>query len=299
MEKFKCTFVGLLILLSSASTYSTQRPGQGDSDDGGSPFLDMASSFLQETLANQNGGGGGGGGGGAGLAGIASIIGTLMQGDGSSGKSSENGAAQIIGSIGSMIASANGGNGFDPSIIGNVIEMFSGGSDSSSSNRKKRSNEGSGLDTILTIAQAFMANNNNNNNDNQGRKMNSKTGGNNDNLMSLLPMVMQAISSFTGPEMEKTQEKHKDHSWVLPPFLENLHVMWDHFSNSELAEALWMKMGLNNVFKGFVGRDGKLDYDKLFDSLENQSFRRRWIKSATIFLSDWANYLADPEVYQR
>jgi len=42
-----------------------------------------------------------------------------------------------------------------------------------------------------------------------------------------------------------------------------------------------------------------LDYDKLFESLNNQSFRRRWIKSATLYLADWASYLANPDVYLR
>lgn len=51
--------------------------------------------------------------------------------------------------------------------------------------------------------------------------------------------------------------------------------------------------------QGFVGRDNKMDYDRLFDSLENQSFRRRWIKNAIIYMADWANYLSNPEVYQR
>lgn len=51
--------------------------------------------------------------------------------------------------------------------------------------------------------------------------------------------------------------------------------------------------------QGFTGRDGHLDYDRLFESLNNQSFRRRWIKAATLYASDWANYLAEPEVYKR
>jgi len=53
------------------------------------------------------------------------------------------------------------------------------------------------------------------------------------------------------------------------------------------------------LHQGFKGNDGKLDYDKLFESLNNQSFRRRWIKSATLYLADWASYLANPDVYLR
>lgn len=61
-----------------------------------------------------------------------------------------------------------------------------------------------------------------------------------------------------------------------------------------------MSLNFKNILfflQGFKGRDGKLDYDKLFESLNNQSFRRRWIKSATLYLADWASYLANPDVY--
>lgn len=212
--------------------------------DDSNPLLDLVASFLQESMSNQNNGGSGNG-----LAGVAQIIGSLMQPDGS-GKSN-NAGAQILSTIGSLISAnsnANGGNGFDPSIISNVIEMFASGGDSNeldSGDRKrsKRSNsgqEGIGLETILNIASAFMGNANN---------VDSQSNGNNEGLMSLLPMIVQAVNSFSGPEGEKIQAKHKEHAWVLPPFLERIHVIWDHFSNSELAEALWQKSGINTIFK--------------------------------------------------
>jgi len=68
-------------------------------------------------------------------------------------------------------------------------------------------------------------------------------------FMNLLPLIMQAVSSFAGPEGQSTQERHKSHAWVLPPFLEHLHVLWDHFSNSELADALYEKSGVNKIMK--------------------------------------------------
>lgn len=174
------------------------------------------------------------------------------------------GAAQILSGIGQLINANNnagGGNsGFDPSIIGNMIEMFTSNSDSnsddddddqSSGKRARRSNSnknaqdnGIGIETILNIATAIMGNSNNV--DGQQQQSADKT---NDGLISLIPMAIQAINSFSGPDGEKIHAKHKDHQWVLPPFLERIHVMWDHFSNSELAQALWEKSGVNAVFK--------------------------------------------------
>lgn len=224
-------------LVHNSCQHSTQRP----SDDDSNPFLDMATTFLQETIANQNGGNG--------LGGIASLIGNMMQTDGT-GKSDGGGigAAQIISGIGSLMANSGaGGNGggFDPSIIGNVLEMFTGSDSSTDANgRQKRSNDGQnggiGIDTIINIASAFI-----NTNKEQGRGNNDAQ----DGLMSLLPMVVQAYNSFTGPEGDEVHAKHKEHAWVLPPFLEKIHVIWDHFSNSELAEALWKKSGVHSIFR--------------------------------------------------
>lgn len=290
------------------------------------PLLDMASMFIQEALSNQNGGGaaagGGGGGAGAGLAGIASLVGSFMQANGKAGGGGGGGggAMQILSGLGSLLANnarggnGGGGGGFDPAIIGNVLEMFTQSDDEDSGAQQKRSNSnggggsesGIGLDTILQVASAFMNTQGGSEkkttqhaqHTQQKRSVPEEPESEN-GFMNLLPLIMQAVSSFAGPEGQSTQERHKSHAWVLPPFLEHLHVLWDHFSNSELADALYEKSGVNKIMKGFKGRDGKVDYDKLFESLNNQSFRRRWIKSATLYLADWTSYLANPENYLR
>ncbi|XP_053673954.1 uncharacterized protein LOC128724210 [Anopheles nili] len=313
--------VTLVVLAISGGAFTAH-----DADEG-SPFLDMATEFLS-SMGNQQGGGGGGA---AGLSGIASMLLPLMANANGGGKAGggNDGMGAILSGIGSMLAAgANGGGGtngggFDPALIGNVIQMFAGAAsggggrdhddDTSDEPIRRRQQQSSGkrqkrkapvdqgqnplVDTVLTMASSWLANYNNVEQDQQSSG--GGGGGGADALANLLPLAVQAFQSFTGPEMERTQEKHKGHAWVLPPFLENLHVMWDQFTQSELAEALWTKMGLHTVFKGFVGRAGKLDYDKLFQSLQNQSFRRRWIKAATIYLAEWVNYIANPEVYQR
>lgn len=234
-------------------------------EDDSNPFLDMASAFLQESLANSNGGNGGG------LAGIASLVGSFMQPDGKANAGSGagaglGGAAQILSGLGSLMGGANGnGGGFDPSIIGNVIEMFTASQQpqasvrsSGGAQRQKRSQvnsnsvddqpqEGLGLDAILNVVSMFA-----NANQAGSRSPNGQQGAKEEGLMSLLPMVMQAVNSFVGAEGDKTHAKHKEHAWMLPPFLEKIHVMWDHFSNSELAEALWKKSGVHSIFKVYI-----------------------------------------------
>ncbi|XP_013114285.1 uncharacterized protein LOC106092077 [Stomoxys calcitrans] len=313
MSLRKAIFFLLLVCLNASFGQASQQSDKSTDDDDSNPLFDMASMFIQEAMTNQNNGRGRGDSSGPGLSAVASLIGSFLQAN--SGSGGKNAGLQILSGIGSLLANAGNNNGrsggFDPSIIGNVIEMFTQGDDndddSSDYHRKRRENE-SGIDlgSIIQIASAFMGQNGEQSsqrphNHQQKRSVNNEnppTEHKEDNgLMSLLPLVMQAISSFAGPEGQHTQEKHKDHAWVLPPFLEHMHVMWDHFSNSELADALYEKSGINKILKGFKGRDGKVDYDKLFESLNNQSFRRRWIKSATLYLADWASYLANPDVY--
>lgn len=242
-------FVNACVLFTHSHT--TQMPSRSDSES--SPFLDVATSFLEEALSSQNSVGGDNGNG---MAGIAQLIGSLMQsGDSAKSNNGAMGAAQILSGIGSLLASSNsgrnggggGGSGFDPSLIGNVLEMFTSGDDSDDggdSSRRKRSNgnqDGAGIETLVNLASLFMGNANN---------VDSEApNGKNEGLMNLLPMIVQAVNSFSGQEGERVLAKHKDHQWVLPPFLERIHVMWDHFSNSELAEALWAKSGINAIFK--------------------------------------------------
>lgn len=327
MQYKKVLLLLTLLCVNISFGRTTQNPYSGEtsqkqaaSEDDSNPLLDMASMFIQEAL-NQNSGSGrdDSAGAGAGIAGVASLVGAFMQANqGKAGGGS--GAMQILTGIGSLLSSAGnnnarnggGGGGFDPSIIGNVIEMFTNSNDDSeqdeqhgNARNKREADSGIGLDSILQIASAFMSNSqaaSGQQHSQHKRSLNAQDAANSieteDNgLMSLLPLAMQAISSFAGPEGQHTQEKHKSHAWVLPPFLEHVHVLWDHFSNSELADALYEKSGVNKIMKGFKGRDGKLDYDKLFESLNNQSFRRRWILNATLYLADWASYLANPDVY--
>jgi hypothetical protein len=270
----------------------------------------MASSFLE----NLSPGHGGGGGGLEGIAGIASVIGNLVQSSDGGKSSQSSGTAQLLAGLGSLLAAnsgggGGGGGGFDPSIIGNVIQMFAAANSGGGDQRSKRSSEGSGMETILSLASTFLSNYNNqeepeeNEINYKGEKTNpykrDEPQHPGDNLMNLLPIVAQTLSSFMGADMQKAEKKHKDHSGVLPPILEKIHTAWDLFASSELSDAVYKKIGLDNVFKGFLGADGKVDYDTLFESLQNQSFRKRWIQKAVVYLAEWANYIANPEVYRR
>uniref|UniRef100_A0A1A9W5N9 Uncharacterized protein n=1 Tax=Glossina brevipalpis TaxID=37001 RepID=A0A1A9W5N9_9MUSC len=328
MRPVKLNLVLFAMCMNISLGYSSQQPKRSVDDDS-NPLLDMASMFIQEAFSNQNNNAGrSDGANGAGLAGVVSLLGSFMQTNvGNQNTDAGSGAMQILSGIGTLLANAGGNNGrlsnsggdggvggggFDSSLIGNVLEMFTQtdtnevDNDSQASANSKR-NAGGSIDfsSIIQIASAFINQNNNKNHRNserEKRSIDSSNGNaieNESGLMELLPLIMDAVNSFNGAEGQQIHEKHKGHAWVLPPFLEHIHVLWDHFSNSELGEALYERSGVNQILKGFKDRNGKLEFNKLFESLNNQSFRRRWIKSATLYLADWASYFANPDVYSR
>ncbi|KAL9894687.1 uncharacterized protein ACN2A1_009195 isoform 1-T1 [Glossina fuscipes fuscipes] len=312
----------VVVCINLSLGYSSQQ-GKRSSEDESNPLLDMASMFIQEAFSGQNNNAARSDSNGAGLAGVASLLGSLMQANagnaGGQNTDAGSGAMQILSGIGTLLANAGTSNGrssttggFDSSLIGNVLEMFTqpnaneGDNDSQASAKSKRNTDGSfDFNSIIQIASAFLNQDGNRSHQNRERQKRSIESNNESNiqngngLMELLPLIMQAINSFNGAEGQHVHEKHRGHAWVLPPFLEHIHVLWDHFSNSELGEALYERSGVNQILKGFKDRNGKLEFNKLFESLNNQSFRRRWIKSATLYLADWASYLANPDVYSR
>nr|XP_050864758.1 uncharacterized protein LOC127070612 isoform X2 [Vespula vulgaris] len=118
-------------------------------------------------------------------------------------------------------------------------------------------------------------------------------------LLGLLPMIMDAFNNGGESTGFLKKHDHSGHSWFLPPILENLHVMWDHFSHSELGHAIWRKSGLSEFVAQMSDEKGSIEYEKILGSFENPSLRRRWIKLSTNFVAEWIAHVSDPSTRQR
>ncbi|KAJ8982722.1 hypothetical protein NQ317_019513 [Molorchus minor] len=115
------------------------------------------------------------------------------------------------------------------------------------------------------------------------------------NLLNYLPMIMQTISSFTGPEAEKRAEGHSGHSSLLPPYLEKIHIAFDNFIHSDMGKYFLAAIGAEKAFKVFEDDTGRFNYSKFTDMMENLSFRRHWIRMVTDRLVDMLQYASDPK----
>lgn len=193
--------------------------------------------------------------------------------------------------LGSLLTNKDGN--LDPNILGSMISAFA---DSATNNNEKPAKakaqpknkqaqeEGFDMSTLLNIASTFMGQQNQ-------QAQNSP--------MEFLPLLLNTLSSFNGPEANERAHKHESHSSFLPPVIEKLHIYWDHFINSDLGRAIWENTGLSDMTKYFMDKEGNVDFEIVLKSLENHSFRRRWIKSATAYMTEWIVHLANPEVQQR
>lgn len=130
----------------------------------------------------------------------------------SGGKSKGDGVGQILSGLGSLLSGNREGNGVD---LGSVLEAVSSSFGQNQPNKKDAGHEESGMnfDSMMNLASLFMG-----------------QGNNAEGLMGLLPMILDSVSSGDNSHHnDKKKHDHSDHSWWVPPILENMHVMWDHF----------------------------------------------------------------------
>nr|XP_012143894.1 PREDICTED: uncharacterized protein LOC100875751 [Megachile rotundata]XP_012143896.1 PREDICTED: uncharacterized protein LOC100875751 [Megachile rotundata]XP_012143897.1 PREDICTED: uncharacterized protein LOC100875751 [Megachile rotundata] len=220
------------------------------------------------------------------LNGLQGLARTFIQSDGGKqdGKSNLDNLGDIVSGIGSLLGGSENNQGVDFSVIGSVLD----GMMSSNKNTKRsisadtETNQDQSTIDLDDVFGSFMGQN-----------------GNSELLMGLLPMLLQNLGSIEVAGLSSKPHDHSGHSWYMPPILENLHVMWDHFSNSELGQTLWKKSGLSHFVGQISDSEGRIQYEKLLDNFENPAVRRRWIRSLTNYIGEWISHISDPQIQQR
>ncbi|XP_034254965.1 uncharacterized protein LOC117653420 [Thrips palmi] len=271
----------------------------------GMPFLDMAKQMLQDSM---DGGEGGTGGGAQVLAGVGGLLQSLSDGGQlgdmlAAGKA--GGMAEILSGVGSMLGGGRGGaGGLDPAIIGHMMDIFTkSGDDEAADNDVDVNNNDVGgkqqdgsMDwgALMGVASSVL-----------GGQGGGQAG---EGLLNALPLLMQGLGAagHSHHEDDVITDGHQGHhvhshkSTLLPPFLDKLYDMWEHFSESELGRTLWANSGLGALLKLFTDPEtGRFQTERIFASLENASFRRRWIKSLSSFVAEWVKRVADPATQAR
>ena len=155
---------------------------------------------------------------------IVEKVGDMLTG----GKTEGGGVGQILSGLGSLMGgpsagqggqAGQGGDGIDLSMLGSIVEMVSsasgGGNKKSKRDTDGETSEGGSFDfeSMMNVASMFMS-----------------QGGNAEGLMGFLPMFLDNLGGASSNSVghDKKQD-HSAHSWYMPPVLENLHVMWEHF----------------------------------------------------------------------
>lgn len=170
-----------------------------------------------------------------------------------------------------MMNQKGGGGGLDPSMIGSLLGMLN----------TNQNDKNAGFD-FSSLLSGLM---------NQD--------GNVENMLNYAPMLMSTFNSFFGPEAQARADSHSGHAWFLPPILEKIHVLIDHFLHSDIGRSLVNKIGGEKFINIFKDENGKFSYQRFVDLLENHSFRRHWIHMITSRIADVLSYFADPYTQKR
>ncbi|XP_076295091.1 uncharacterized protein LOC143216149 [Lasioglossum baleicum] len=267
-----CILVTLLVAAASCE--------KQEEEDASAVFLEAAKSFF----SNKDG-----------MNGLQGLANAFVQPDaGKQGndilgsKTNLDGIGQIISGIGTLFASnENNRQGFDYSVIGSVlVGMMSPDKGSKRVSRDVDNKQEPSIDFEGLL--------------NLGSTLFGQNSGNSDFLMGVLPMLIQNLGGENEVDGQpKKSHDHSGHSWYMPPILENLHVMWDHFSNSELGQTLWKNSGLANFVGQMTDAQGRIQYENMLDSFENPALRRRWIRAMTNYVGEWISHVSDPQIQQR
>ncbi|KAK7864106.1 hypothetical protein R5R35_002748 [Gryllus longicercus] len=324
-------FVLLVLVVSLAG------PAAAEDEEEANPFVEAAKALLQDQLQGKGAGGGlaavGGllqnfmqSDGGRQISDALLSAGRTAGGGGGGDSDDEAPGADLLSGLGSLLATAAGGGGgagggLDPQLIGTVVNMFASQvndpADDANNNidvnnnevdqgkgkrrARKQADEGGdgagGVDwgSVLTLAGNFLSSQHHADHHHGGESSGLE------GLASLLPLLMQANSGGGGGG--GAGQARGDVGGAKPslfgPALDALYDYWLHFTHSEFGQTLWKSSGLEATSKLFTDQDGKFDMERIYRSLENASFRKRWIKNLSAFVADWVAHVSDPSTQAR
>ena len=304
----------VVILIGIITSTAAQRTKHETRDEEPNPLIEAAKALLQDHLQNQ-------GGGGAAQT-VTGLLQNFLQSDGGrhiggmlmGATKSNNGvnAVDILSGLGSILSSAtaeqgkSNEGGIDPQLIGQMVSMFANqamnanNGDGESNNNvdinnneikkvknKKKGGDDTGIDweSMIGLASNFMA-------------AQGGDGAGWEGVLNMLPMLLGGDSSNEVKKVHNKHQQHKETSY-LPPFMETLYDYWEHFKSSELGQTVWHNSGLEATVQLFTDKDGHFEMERIFGSLENATFRRRWIKSLTSFVAEWIAHISDPATQTR
>ncbi|CAH1121331.1 unnamed protein product [Ceutorhynchus assimilis] len=227
------------------------------------------------------------------LQGLGSILGTAASNkEGGKGDS-------LMQSLGALMGGGEGG--LNPELIGNMMNMFANSQPEAGEKRSSKRAEKKGKKPKKVDPSASSG-------DDFGNLVNMATNllgqgqedGNGDsNFMGLLPMIMRTIGAFTGEEAQARSGSHSEHSGILPPALEKVHVLYDIFMNSEMGKYVVGFVSNQKAFKLFQDENGTFSFDKFVEMIENHSFRRHWIQQVTNKLIQSLKLVSDEKTYKK
>lgn len=204
--------------------------------------------------------------------GLGAIVSGLMEGGMMPAESSGGNLGQVMRGLSNMIGP--NAQGIDTQVLTGILGMMG------NAMVPEKENEGQGPDVLSAVSGIL----------GQPEML--------EKVATYAPMAIQTFNAFFGPEAQKRKDQHEGHAWYFPPILEKVHLLADHFVNSDIGREIIATVGAEKVVKIFSDETGRFSYDKYVELMENHSFRRHWIHMVTARMMQFAEHYADPKNYQ-
>lgn len=238
------------------------------------PFVEAAKSLLKDQLKNKDGGG---------LGAITGMVKNFMQSESGKhiGDMIRNG--DLLSSFSSLLDKDgdSSSGGIDPQLISSMLGMMSGNDvEENSVQRDESKQQQVDWGSMLSLASGLLGG------DDRGEGAGNGVAG----LLNILPMLLQAGGS---------NAKETGTGSPFQSLMSTINDYWSHFTNSELGRTVWESSGLKATVKLFTDEEGNVDAERIYRSLENASFRKRWVRSLSAYVSEWITHVTNPATQQR
>jgi len=118
-------------------------------------------------------------------------------------------------------------------------------------------------------------------------------------LSQLAPLLLnQGHEHSDDPNHEDTQSHRafEDATSMLTPIIMR---GWEAIKSSEVVSELLESSGLQGLLDTFQSPQGPILLDNALRSLENPSFRKKWLRSMVSFVAEYVKHITNPETQKR
>ncbi|KAF6209133.1 hypothetical protein GE061_014877 [Apolygus lucorum] len=118
-------------------------------------------------------------------------------------------------------------------------------------------------------------------------------------LSQLAPLLLNQGHEHSDDPNHEDTHSHKAFEDATAMLMPILMRGWDSIKSSEVVSELLQNSGLQTLLDTFQSPHGPILLDNALRSLENPSFRKKWLRSMVSFVAEYVKHITNPETQKR